>query len=295
MAPRIDVVILLAAAVGSSTMVALALPVANSGKNTLSAASEAVSITAEIQNPFAFEPDALIAAQPFGSSPRAEMASTQAVVTPSQIKLLGVLASSTETRSWAVLSVNDAEPSVFRLGDQVAEGSSLKSVLPTHVVIEHFDRIEEIYLAADEQAEGVQVQRQAAPQQVAVNTDFGLEALAKMAPANPTYGQPTVELDNSIDGIIARYREAVRVNPTSVRMRLGVQKTDQGYVVQGVTAPIMLRAGFRPGDVITKINGELVSGVNNEVELYDRVVSSSIAQVELIRNGETIVKSFPIP
>ena len=291
---RLDIAVFIATLLGCTTVVALALPRFDNISSVV-AESTSADKASEVQSPFAFEPSALIAANPFGS-----VAATDNLPAPTSsqtfdIKLLGVLASSDALRSWAVLSINGSSPVVYRTGESIADGSVLQAVFPAHVEIQHPDRVEEVFLVSDELVAGLQVTRRAAQTAPSAFGDSGLEALARMASTNPVYSQPAEEVDYSIDGIIARYREAVRINPTSMRMRLGVDKTEQGYVVKGVTAPIMLAAGFRPGDLITKINGELVSAVDNEVELYDRVVSSDTAQVELVRNGETIIKSFPIP
>lgn len=283
------------AILGSAAFVVLSLPRAEEFSNATTKTVGPVEETAQAQSPFAFEPSALIASQPFGSVAIVGNATAPTTSQTLDIKLLGVLASSNAENSWAVLSINGAAPVVYRSGESIVDGSVLQAVFPSHVSIQHQDTVEEVFLVSDEMVAGLQVTRQAAQEATPSFGDAGLEALARMASTSPVYSQPTEEVDYSIDGIIARYREAVRVNPTSMRMRLGVDKTEQGYVVKGLTAPIMLAAGFRPGDVITKINGELVSAVDNEVELYDRVVSSDIAQVELIRNGETIIKSFPIP
>ncbi len=295
MAPRLDIAIFLSALLGSTTVLALSLPIGDHSSKEGPILPVSSNDTAPDYSPFAFDPGKLIESQPFGTSannvPATFTPSTQAV----QIALLGVLASNTPDRSWAFLSVNNSPPEVFRLGEPIVDTAVLKEVFSTHVVIEYPDRLEEVYLITSEDISGLQVTRQQASTTPIVDTNTGLAALAKLAPSNPTYGQPAEELDNSVDGLIARYREALRVNPTSVRMRLGIEQTDEGYVVQGVTAPVMLTAGFKPGDIITKINGMIVADVENEVELFDGVVSSSIAQVEIVRNGETIVKSFPMP
>lgn len=296
MAARLDISLFVVSCMGCMAYVGSILVDWNRDSNGSLHVPEIASNAQEISNPFAFDPSLLIGASPFGASPSSTAFSPVQPSPTTQIKLLGVLASTVPRNSWAVLSVNGANPAIFRLGDSVADGIRLDHVLSTHVIVQYPDRVEEVYLASDEQTSGVQVTRQAAPASSApVNTNDGLEALSRLAPVNPSYGQPVEEVDNSVDGIIARYREALRVNPDSVRMRLGIERTDKGYVVKGVTAPVMLTAGFKPGDIITSINGKPTSSVDSEVELFDRVISSSTAQVELIRNGETIVKSFPIP
>ena len=52
--------------------------------------------------------------------------------------------------------------------------------------------------------------------------------------------------------------------------------------------------GCRPGDVVAKVNGQQVGNIEADRELFDEVTASGRARIEVVRNGQPIVLSFPL-
>ena len=76
--------------------------------------------------------------------------------------------------------------------------------------------------------------------------------------------------------------------------RLGLQITDQGYRVTENASSGVKQAGFKPGDVVTTVNGQKVGDITKDQSYFDEVAASGRARVELVRDGQTIIMSFPL-
>jgi general secretion pathway protein C len=62
-----------------------------------------------------------------------------------------------------------------------------------------------------------------------------------------------------------------------------------------MTSPALVRdAGFRAGDVITRVNGQKVGDISVDQRYFDDVVLSGRARVEVLRDGQSIILSFPL-
>jgi general secretion pathway protein C len=56
----------------------------------------------------------------------------------------------------------------------------------------------------------------------------------------------------------------------------------------------MDRAGLLPGDVVARVNGQQVGDIVGDQALFENIVASGRARLEVIREGETVVMSFPL-
>jgi general secretion pathway protein C len=53
-------------------------------------------------------------------------------------------------------------------------------------------------------------------------------------------------------------------------------------------------AGIRTGDLVRTVNGQPVGNVDRDRRLFDAVAATGLARLEIERDGETIVMSFPL-
>lgn len=75
---------------------------------------------------------------------------------------------------------------------------------------------------------------------------------------------------------------------------LGVTPTPQGYVVGADSAPQLLRAGVRPGDVIKSLNGQTLGDPARDQQIFQRAAAGSRARVEVVRDGRTLILTVPL-
>ena len=67
-----------------------------------------------------------------------------------------------------------------------------------------------------------------------------------------------------------------------------------GYRVGSASAPAMLAAGIRPGDVIERVNGAAVGADADPREIMARAAAAGVARVEILRNGQRVSLSVPV-
>ena len=75
---------------------------------------------------------------------------------------------------------------------------------------------------------------------------------------------------------------------------VGVELVENGYRVKADPNIGVTLAGLKPGDVITRLNGEAVGDLNSDKQLYDDVAASGIARLEVVRNGRALLLTFPL-
>lgn len=75
---------------------------------------------------------------------------------------------------------------------------------------------------------------------------------------------------------------------------LGVSATPQGYVVGAESAPQLVRAGLRPGDVIKSLNGQALGNPVTDQQVFERAAAGGRARVEIIRDDRTVILTIPL-
>lgn len=219
----------------------------------------------------------ILAFAPFGS-PLAPVASAEVVgETGLGLTLLGVTLSTPASQSRAIIGGGDSgRAESYSIGAQITTTASLAEVTRTHVVLLVEGRLETLSFAK------LGTTRPAAT---------GGADLRNLIPQAGTEATPNV---NDADAVIARYRAAILQNPQSVMDRLGLEVTDQGYQITDAASPGVLQAGFRPGDVVTNVNGQKVGDIPSDQRYFDEVAASGKARVELLRDGQAIIMTFPL-
>ncbi len=84
------------------------------------------------------------------------------------------------------------------------------------------------------------------------------------------------------------------VTPAAVVDSLGVAPSPQGYVVGDDSAPQLLRAGLRPGDVIKSLNGQALGDPARDRRIFQRAAAGGRARVEVVRDGRTLTLTVPL-
>ncbi|MFA8386232.1 MAG: type II secretion system protein N [Pelagibaca sp.] len=207
------------------------------------------------------------------------------------IALRGVLLDSDPQRSRAFLHV-DGGIGVYRLGDDVqstklvrieTETITLKS--GADLVVVGFDGVETGPAASTDQI------AEAAPE--AANDPFARLSAALVA------GQGSVDLRDApppetTDDYINLWRDRIARNPQAAMEAVGVESVENGYRIKADPNIGVTLAGLRAGDVITGLNGRSVGDLDRDRKLYDEVAAAGIARLEVIRDGQSLLLTFPL-
>ena len=219
----------------------------------------------------------ILAFAPFGST--VPVAASPQVVgeTDLGLTLLGVTLSSPASKSRAIIGGGDSgRADSYAVGSNITATATLAEVTRTHVMLMVDGRLETLSFA----------------RAGAAKPATGKADLRNLIPSAPP-ASPAAE-SNDPDAVIARYRAAILQNPQSVMDRLGLEATGDGYRISDAASPGVRQAGFRPGDLVTAVNGQKVGDIAGDQRYFDEVAASGKARVELQRDGQTIVMTFPL-
>jgi general secretion pathway protein C len=207
----------------------------------------------------------ILAFAPFGSATPVAEPNRPVPTTDTGLTLLGIALAEPATASRAIIAGGDVPVSSYGRGSAITTAVTLGDVFPDHVILQVNGQPEALYFTETDTA-----------------TD--LETLI------PTGDAPSDDPDT----VIARYRAEILQNPQTVMDRLGLQATDQGYLITDTAMPAVRQAGFQPGDLVTTVNGQPVGNVTDDQAYFDEVAASDRATVEVQRDGQTIVMTFPL-
>lgn len=190
--------------------------------------------------------------------------------------LRGVTMAEPVSRSRALIIVDGARAVSFGLGQVVARGAVLSAVRGNGVTLERDGETATLGFAR--------------PGNVATAATAGVDRLSAMVTgqAVPSNTAPTPER------IIDTYRKRIAVNPMAVLNGFDVAPVENGYRIGANPPPDVARAGLRPGDIIASVNGERVGDIEADRRLFEKVVASGQARVEILRGTRRVILSFPL-
>ncbi len=221
----------------------------------------------------------ILALAPFGSVVIPQEDLEIAGETSLGLTLLGVTIANPSAGSRAIISGGDGPPRGYFVGEIITAAASLSAIEPDHVVLNVGGQLETLSFTKP-------------GTDVAPTAGNGPDLRNLIPSANQSTA--TAEGSNDPDSVIARYRSAIQLDAIGVMNRLGLEATDQGYRITDSASPGVRQAGFRAGDVVTSVNGKKVGNLVADQVYFDEVAASGKARVELLRDGETIVMSFPL-
>lgn len=234
---------------------------------------------------------AIIALAPFGQANVA--ASDTPTATPRQLEVIlrGVLVDPDPASSRAFLAVS-GQTSVFRLGDPVGS-AELVGINTDTVTLKSGEELVIVGFG------GVEGERESAPPQVTnAPADNVEDPFARLAAAIVP-GQGSIDLreappPETTDEYIAFWRDRITQNPQAAMDTVGVELVENGYRIKSDPNIGVTLAGLRPGDVVTRLNGQTLGDLDRDRVLYDEVAASGIARVEVERDGRALLLTFPL-
>lgn len=241
--------------------VALNLNIPDSGQNAISQAKQ-TDLTP------------ILALAPFGAEQQAATGAAEVSVDLDKLTLHAVMHAIPYSLSTAAISVEGAQTTSFRSGEIISSGITLKHIGPSYVLLQ---------TARGSQRLGFDIR--------GLNTSSNHPSPNRNA---ATRANIIADGNASADAMIEHYRQQITADPKSVMTALGVTATDEGYRISPSAPAAVLRTGLRPGDLITRVNGEQVGNVQSDRALFEKIAASGHARVELRRGNNRITLSFPL-
>ncbi|WP_407492950.1 type II secretion system protein N [Pseudooceanicola sp. MF1-13] len=93
---------------------------------------------------------------------------------------------------------------------------------------------------------------------------------------------------------IALWRQRIIENPNNVLATIGLEPGSNGYTIKENPNIGVTLAGLKTGDVVTRVNGQTVGDPAQDQKYYDEIAASGHARLEVVRDGEKILMSFPL-
>jgi general secretion pathway protein C len=213
----------------------------------------------------------ILAFAPFGSAaPPPVPVQTEVPATQLGLTLLGLTIATPASASRAIIAGGDLPVSSYAVGGAITATVTLAEVQPDHVILMVNGAPEALFFARGA-------------------NDFTLQPTIMVPIANTGPPDPT-----NPDAVIAYYRDQILQNPQSVMDRLGLQATPNGYLIADAADADVRRAGFQPGDLVTRVNGQAVGDVARDQVYFDEIAASGRATVEVQRAGQIITMTFPL-
>lgn len=237
---------------------------------------------------------------PFGRAvtPSLAAAGAPAAATSASLELKGIVVARPRSASAALIADAGAPPRAFAIGATLPGGAVIDSIEYDLVLLRFGDRLETLAFPArggSATAVATAVTASAAtaapppppPPQASRAAD--IEALRALIPPTSLDSDPADPA-----AMMEAVRDRVSNNPRALLDSLGAVPAKGGYRVGASAAPAMLAAGLQPGDVIERINGQPVGDVESDRALFERVVASGRARVDVRRGDTRVSLSFPL-
>ena len=227
-----------------------------------------LGVTTELPSP-PVDLEAIVSLAPFGADAAEQPAEGNPTSIP--LTLQGVLLAADPVRSQAVIMVPGGKPRRYLPGDALPGGPILVRVEAARAVLRVNGREETLAFPAHSGAGG----------------GLAAQVLGTGAPAASKNETP-------IDEAIGQVRERIVQNPKTFLTEMGVEAGADGYRISEAANGMTRQAGLKPGDVVSSVNGVAVGDLENDRRLFEEVVASGLARVELKRDGHPVVLTFPL-
>jgi general secretion pathway protein C len=195
-----------------------------------------------------------------------------------QLKLTGIVASTGDGLGHAIIESQNQQ-AVYAVGDKLPAAGQVKlaKVMPQQVVLDNGGTYELLVLFDASSIGG---------------------AAAPLAPAQAAAPQLAEQIDKRDDAdatsLAQSYREKLYQNPQSLVEVVSISAVREGptllgyRVSPGKDQEQFTKLGFKPGDVVTSVNGISLDNPANTMVLYNAMRDAGEAVFELQREGQSV-------
>lgn len=218
--------------------------------------------------------DQIASAYLFGEQSATPQPQNQIINAPEtqlNLVLTGIVASNDEHGSRALIKTAANEQKPYEVGDDIANGVKLHAIYSNRVILDRNGRFETLTLEQEK---------------------AGDNAISRSSP--PTGVTP--ELARSL----GQAREQILQDPSRAAQYLRIQPERRngglvGYrIYPGSNRALFQKAGLRPGELVTAINGQSLDNPSESLKLLGNLSDASSVTVTLERGGQsrTMTVSF---
>ncbi|MCX7560531.1 hypothetical protein OS190_13220 [Sulfitobacter sp. F26204] len=233
----------------------------------------------------------ILALAPFGQTPAPDQVSQAgSSAMKSDVALRGVLVDPDPAQSRAFILVNGST-AVVRIGETV-QAAELVAINSDTITLKHADGL--LVIGFDGIENGNDPLTQTAEPTVEDNNDPFARLAAAIVPGQGSIDLREAPPPETTDEYIDLWRDRITQNPQAAMDAVGVELVENGYRINAEPNIGVTLAGLRPGDVVTRLNGQAVGDLDQDRALYDTVAASGIARLEVVRDGQALLLTFPL-
>ena len=219
----------------------------------------------------------IFALSPFGNPAVVEAPEPVAQETDLGLVLRGITIAVPARNSIAVIALKEGDAKIYGIGESIEGKAVLKEIQSDKVMLDVGGKSEFLGFPKP----GTEKKTVIGGGFIIGNANGGNDTTAST-------GKPKAP-------VMEQYRDKITKNPKAFLEKLGVSVSQKGYTIDENANPGVLRAGLKPGDLISKVNGETVGDIEKDRRLLDTVIASGRVRVEVVRNGHKVIMSFPLP
>ena len=274
-------VALLAYQLAAWTLVVLPLPMPElSVARNYTTAFDLTEASSEQVDSFIKRPDAQMIAtwHLFGQPATAEILETvvEAPETRLNLRLAGIFYR-TDNSALALIAEGSTSERVFRDGDLLADGVSVYQIQTDRVILARAGQLETLSL----------------PRESNVNTANTNKLPASNTPASRTLPSSAAEMI-SARAVAEQLRDQVAANPAALeQLAFATPHMEQGQFAglklrPGRDRRLLARLGLRNGDILTEVNGTLITDPIQGLTMLQNLFTEDQVQIKIVRNGREI-------
>lgn len=232
----------------------------------------------------------------FGNAPPQPAAGGAATSTLSLI-LRGTVADRDPKTGFAVIGTAGNGERAYRVGQEIVPGARLSGVYADRVVLLHGGAEETLKLPRETRLAPTEVMRptpatassRTRPGAASATDASGTDVNPALAGKAPTaWQQSLAHLRQNPDELLQR----VRIEPVFDGARLGGVRLS---AASDADAALMQQAGLRPGDVVTRVNGQPIDSLARGQQIVAGLGDAASARVTVTREGKPVELTIGLP
>ena len=209
-----------------------------------------------------------------------------APATTLKLTLRGTLALPDAKQGIAMIADEHGGERAYKVGEEVADGARLAEVYTDHVVLSHEGAAETLQLPAPEAH---------APELPEANRQNLAAAPGNASSVPPTSVPSTYVPPQMAHGALdwSKAQESLRLDPATLAKQVRVEPVFENGKIAGARlsgggdiAALMQKAGLKPTDLITAVNGTSLTSLSNPQQLMDNLKDAPSLQVTVLRDGK---------
>jgi general secretion pathway protein C len=206
-----------------------------------------------------------------------------APATTLKLTLRGTLALTDAKQGMAMIADDHGGESAYKVGDAVSDNVKLAEVYTDHVILTHEGVAETLTLPRPE--EHVAVVENKTTRAAGKNAANGKASSIPPGYVPPQMANGAVDFNKATKNLQidpAQLAKQVRIEPVFENGKIaGARLSGAGDV-----GALMSRAGLRPSDVVTSINGTPLTSLSDPQQFMDNLKSTTSLQVTVLRDGK---------